>query len=159
MYSQKKVIFVRYNLFLGSLLKLFFDRNLQKTEVLDKTRRVIFLTVKFVCGPLSKLFWDRQNNLKSLFHISIRGSPYSTNFVLPENYTIAKIVLQGQPSQSYISKLALTDRNVQAKFCFKVVLESWDWIFLGITTSFCEMLTVPSIGPNVSHPQFHLVFL
>ena len=30
----------------------------------------------------------------------------------------------------------LADRNIQAKFCLKVVLESWDYIFLGITTSF-----------------------
>ena len=31
---------------------------------------------------------------------------------------------------------------MQVRLCLKVVLERWDWIFLGITTSFCEMLTV-----------------
>ena len=31
--------------------------------------------------------------------------------------------IQGQPLQSYISKLALTDRNMQARFGLKVVLE------------------------------------
>ena len=33
-------------------------------------------------------------------------------------------------------------RNMQVRCGLKVVWESWDWIFLGITTSFCEMLTV-----------------
>ena len=31
---------------------------------------------------------------------------------------------------------------MQVRFSLKVVLESWDLIFLGIVTSFCEALTV-----------------
>ena len=34
------------------------------------------------------------------------------------------------------SKFALTDRNVQVRFCWKVVLEFWDLYIYGTTTSF-----------------------
>ena len=63
-------------------------------------------------------------------------------------------------------KLPLTDRNMQVRFCLKVVLESWDSIFLGITTSFCEILTVsPQLDQMWTtdilnhHHQFHLFFV
>ena len=69
-------------------------------------------------------------------------------------------VLQGQPTQSYKNKLGLKDRNMQVRFCLKVVLESWDLIFLGITTTFRGMLKygLPSIGPCVNQPQFYSIF-
>ena len=34
---------------------------------------------------------------------------------------------------------------MQVKFCLKVVLECWDYISFGITTRFCEILTVPPL--------------
>ena len=44
--------------------------------------------------------------------------------------------LQGISLWNVSFKLTLRDRNIQVIFCLKVVLESWDWIFFGITTSF-----------------------
>ena len=50
--------------------------------------------------------------------------------------------------------MALTGRNMQVRFCLKVVLEPWDYMSLGITTSFFEMLTVlywtRSKSPSIS---------
>ena len=66
-----------------------------------------------------------------------------------------EVIIQGVSHWNVSFEMSLTDRSMQVKLCLKVVLECWDWIFLGLTTSFCEMLT---IGPNVNHPQFHLVF-
>ena len=50
-------------------------------------------------------------------------------------------LLQGPSWQSVFFKL--TDvRKMQVRFFLKVVLKSWDLIFLGTTMSFHEMLTV-----------------
>ena len=50
------------------------------------------------------------------------------------------MLLQGVSYWSVPFKLTLADRNMQVRFCLKVVLESWDWIFLGITTNFLKCL-------------------
>ena len=59
-----------------------------------------------------------------------------------EKWTRITIIVQGVPYWSVPFELALTDRNMQVRFFFNVILESWDDIFLGITTSFCKMLNV-----------------
>ena len=44
--------------------------------------------------------------------------------------------IQGVSYWSEPYKLNLADRNIQARFCLKVVLEFWHYIFSGIITSF-----------------------
>ena len=50
--------------------------------------------------------------------------------------------IQGVSHWNVSVELSLTDWNMQVRLWLKVVLERWAWIFLGITTRFCEMLTV-----------------
>ena len=40
---------------------------------------------------------------------------------------------QGVSEWTDISKLSLTERNMQVRFCLKVVLKSWDWKIFGIS--------------------------
>ena len=55
---------------------------------------------------------------------------------------------------SALSKV-LTDRNMHIKKKLKLFLKSQDVGIFGTTTSFYEMLTEgPSIGPDVTDPQF-----
>ena len=64
-------------------------------------------------------------------------------------------MLQGPPWLSGQSKLALTDRDMHANKCLKVVLKSWDYAFFGTAASFYENVHfVPSIGPDDSDPEF-----
>ena len=46
-------------------------------------------------------------------------------------------LLQVVPHWNVLYKLALTDKNMQVRFCLKVALEFWDCIFLGNAASFC----------------------
>ena len=48
----------------------------------------------------------------------------------------SRCLLQGASWQSGYFKLALMGRNIQVRFGLKVVLESWDWIDLGIATNY-----------------------
>ena len=66
-----------------------------------------------------------------------------------------EIIIQGPPLLSGQSELDLTDRNMQANKFLKVVLKSWDYAFLGTATIFYEhFYFAPSIGPDVSDPEF-----
>ena len=48
---------------------------------------------------------------------------------------------------------------MQVRFCLKVVLESWDWIFLGITTSFQKSkIDWPQQPPTEKLPKFNIIF-
>ena len=51
------------------------------------------------------------------------------------------LYVQGISLWNVSFKLTLTDINMLFWFCLKVDLECWDWIFLGITTSFQKSLT------------------
>ena len=56
-------------------------------------------------------------------------------------------------------KLTLADRNIQVRFCLKVVLESWDWIFLDITTSFQKSsIEWPQQPQTEKIPKFNVIF-
>ena len=56
--------------------------------------------------------------------------------------SVVRQVLQGPSWQSEYFEMALVGRDMQVRFCLKIVFESGEWIFLGIATSICEMLTV-----------------
>ena len=110
----------------------------------------------YVKSCLSKL-WDSTNSLSSLSHWQI-SKPYSKQGgrLCPSHYCQPPRIQKA----IYTSfKLALMGRNMQVRFYLKIVLESWDWIFLGIKTSFLwNAYFARSIGPDVNHPRFHLVF-
>ena len=74
---------------------------------------------------LSRIYWS------SLDHDLIAPWPPSPLFASP-----VTPLLQGISLWNVSFKLTLTDRNMQVRFCLKVVFECWDWIFLGITISF-----------------------
>ena len=50
--------------------------------------------------------------------------------------------IQGQSRQTAFFELALRDRNVQVRFCFKKVLKSWDAGNFATVTCFYDMHTV-----------------
>ena len=63
--------------------------------------------------------------------------------------------IQGVSHWNGQSKLALTDRDMHANKCLKVVLKSWDYAFFGTAASFYEnVYFAPSIGPDDSNPEF-----
>ena len=67
--------------------------------------------------------------------------------------------LQGVSYWSVPFELTLADRNMEVKFCLKVVLESWDWIFLGMTTSFQKSNDDwPQQPPTEKLPKFNIIF-
>ena len=65
-------------------------------------------------------------------------STYLTTSLSSQTYWILMEIdkIQGISLWNVSFKLTLADRNIQVIFCLKVVLKSWDWIFLGTTTSF-----------------------
>ena len=57
--------------------------------------------------------------------------------------------------QSGYFKLALTGRNMQVRFCFEILrLDNFRHYNQFLWNAYCA----PSIGPDVNHPHFHLVF-
>ena len=68
-------------------------------------------------------------------------------------------LLQGVSYWSVPFKFTLADRNMKDRFCLKVVLESWDWIFLGIATSFQKSnIDWPQQPPTEKLPKFNIIF-
>ena len=93
------------------------------------------------------------------FWTSLKLIPKSTihttvfNYTAAESYNFKKIrvfktiifcskYLQGISYWNVFYKLTLTDKNMQARICLKVILSSWDYGFLVSSTSFCKKLHI-----------------
>ena len=65
--------------------------------------------------------------------------------------------IQGQPTQTVFSKLALRDRNMQVRFFWKVLLKSLGLKNFGTTASFHEMYTVQFVNIFSSLVNFEIL--
>ena len=80
-------------------------------------------------------------------------------YVFFELLCYRKQQIQGVSYWSVPFKLTLADRNMEIKFCLEVVLEFWDWIFLGMTTSFQKSnIDWPQQPPTEKLPKFNIIF-
>ena len=119
----------------------FFSKSLSSLSLVATVVRV---ECQF-CAVYSPNLGVFERNFLSDVFLGVGGRIFKSKYQMISmfscNYRKSNIV-QGPSWQSVYFKLSLMDRNVQVRFCLKVVLEFWDWIILGIITSFCEMLTV-----------------
>ena len=72
---------------------------------------------------------------------------------------VGDFVLQGVSHWNVSFRLSLTDRNMQVRFCLNMFFSILRLdIFRHYNHFLWNAYCAPSIGPDVNHPQFHLVF-
>ena len=124
-FIEKQINF-RKNLFSFSLLSIqIFTHLLYKTPFMNR--------------PLSKFELDPKNNC------------YIGTMLVPKGDLHCQCILSLFPAGTHLQgisfwnvfyELTLTDKNMQARICLKVILRSWDYGFLVFSTSFSKKLHI-----------------